>query len=121
MNYQEPVNISYDIPEDADSVGAVQDDNRAFIFGFKTKREVFAQLGYIMVPNDDQNLASCAKAICDILRMTAILKAMTVSQEALLAELSEENRSAPTAERNAAIVLTAVHQAVINYANSRDK
>ena len=121
MGDQKNEDICYDMPEDACSIGAVQDGDKAFLFGFKTRREVFVQPGFVAIPNDDQNLNACARAICDMLRMQAILKAMTITQETLLAQLCEEERAMPEAERNAAVVLTAVRQAVTNYANSRDQ
>lgn len=128
MNYHEHyidpkdlINTSYDIPEGAQGMGIVQDGDRAFIFGFKTKREVFAELGYIMVPQDDHNLDACAKALCDILKMQAVVKAMTLSPEALLEKLPEEEKNAAATERSIAVILTAAHQAVAHYANQKNQ
>lgn len=106
--------ISYEIPEDAEAIGAVQDGERAFIFGFKSHRKVFSELGFIMLPEDDAVLRSCAEAMCDMIHMQALLKIMTLSQADILAHIgtaSDEN-----AERNAAMVLTAARQAVTDYA-----
>lgn len=51
--------------------------------------------------------------------MTAIIKAITITQDDLLGSLNEEDRNAPFAKRNAAMVLTAVHQAVTKYASEK--
>lgn len=119
LNTMEKQNISYAIPEDAEAISAVQDGDRAFIFGFKSHRKVFSQLGFIMVPEDDHVLRSCAEAMCDIIYMEALLKIMTLSPQDILAHIDTADSEA--AERNAAMVLTAARQAVTDYAGKLEK
>ena len=115
-------NVSYEIPEDAEAIGAVQDEDRAFIFGFKSHRKVFSQLGFIMVPEDDHVLRSCAEAMCDIVYMEALLKIMTLSPGDILARIDDiDTADKEAAERNAAMVLTAARQAVTDYAGKLEK
>jgi hypothetical protein len=109
--------LSYEIPENPEAMAAVQDDDRAFIFGFKTRRKVFAELGYIAVPQDDANLDACAKALCDLLYLQAVIKVMTFSPNDILERLNQTERNDSNAERNSAIVLTAARQAVSDFAN----
>jgi len=112
----------YEIPENPDGIGAVQDNDRALFFGFTTRRDVFAALGYIAVPADDAQLKACADCACDLLFMKPLLNGMTLTQKELTAAVNSTGFDAsPTCERDAAMVLTAIHQAVSIFASSRKK
>lgn len=121
MDSEKATPASYEIPADAEGMGAVQDEDRAFIFGFRPHRKVFSTLGFLVVPEDDTNLRACAKALCDTLYMQAVIKVKTLLPEDILPQLSESERQAPNVERNLAIVLTAARQAVCDYASKLER
>lgn len=111
---------NYDVPEDAVAIGMVQDNDTAFIFGFKTRREVFVDPGFMVIPEEDETLRLTARTACDMLELQAILRGMTITPEEILENLrgdapgDEEQK-----ERAAAIIITAVRQAVANYAQTK--
>ncbi len=109
-------NTDYSIPEDAESIVSIQDGDEVLLFGFKSHRQLFSQLGYMVIPADD-TLSECTKVLCDMLRMTPLLEAMTLSPDDLLAALDEETKNDPDCGKRAAMALTAAKQAVIKYAN----
>lgn len=120
MEDRELERTNYDVPEDAAAIGAVQDNDRAFIFGFKTRREVFVDPGYMIIPDDDTALDITAKTACDLLELQAILKGMTLNPEELLENVPEDFKAEKEQkERAAAVVITAIRQAVANYAQSK--
>lgn len=114
-------NIStYEVPAEADSISAAQDGDILFIFGFKTHRKVFSELGFLALPADHTLLTACGKAFCDKLKMEPLLNAMTITPNELLTYIPEDLQKEPEAERRAALVLAAVHQAVTNYAGKKE-
>ncbi len=119
--------FTYNIPEDAHSIGAVEDQDRVLLFGFKSKREVFFELGYMVMPADDEALSACGKLICDMLRMEAVIKAMTITPESVMEYIKnrEEEGTEETpvsySDRDIAMTLVAVRQAVLNYAAGKKK
>jgi hypothetical protein len=111
---------TYEIPDNPDGIGAVQDEDRAFFFGFSSHRDVFAKLGYLAVPADDAQLIRCADCACDLLYMKPLLRGMTLSVQELLESVFEGKLpDDPVYERNAAMILTALHQAVEIFAGNR--
>lgn len=110
---------TYEVPADADSISAAQDGDILFIFGFKTHRKVFSELGFLALPADHALLTACGKAFCDKFKMEPLLNAMTITPEQLLAYVDTNLQKEPDAERRAALVLAAVHQAVSNYAGKQ--
>jgi hypothetical protein len=111
---------TFEIPENPDGIGAVQDENRAFFFGFSSHRDIFVKLGYLAVPADDTQLVRCADCACDLLYKKPLLRGMTLSVQELLESVSEGGiPDDPVYERNAAMILTAIHQAVEVFAGSR--
>lgn len=120
MDERQDERTNYDVPEDAAAIGAVQDGDRAFIFGFKTRREVFVDPGYMTIPDDDKTLDTIAKTACDMLELQAILKGITLTPEELAENLPADTPGdKEQKERAAAVVITAVRQAVANYAQSK--
>ena len=120
MNEEPAERLNYDVPEDAAAIGMVQDADTAFIFGFKTRREVFVAPGFMAIPLGNETLNLTAKTACDMLEQQAILRGMTITPEEISENLPE---NAPgnkeQKERAAAIVITAVRQAVANYAQTK--
>lgn len=120
MNEKSAERLNYEVPEDAAAIGMVQDGDTVFIFGFKTRREVFVDPGFMVIPLDDETLNLTAKTACGMLELQAILRGMTLTPEEILENLPED---APgdkeQKERAAAVVITAVRQAVANYAQSK--
>lgn len=111
---------NYDVPEDAVAIGMVQDNDTAFIFGFKTRREVFVDPGFMIIPEEDETLRLTAETACDMLELQAILRGMTITPEEILGNLrGDAPGDKEQKERAAAIVITAVRQAVANYAQTK--
>ena len=97
----------------------VQDGDRAFIFGFNSIRETFSQLGFLTIPDTEDNLGQCADKVSDLLQGKAIMTAMTLTPEDVSSKIPENLRADPATERNIAMILTAVRQAVIKHANDK--
>jgi hypothetical protein len=112
-----PENMSYEIPKDAESIVSVQDENKVFLFGLKSHRKVFSELGYMTIPENDNNLCACAKALCDNLYMKPLINAMTLTPKEILEIMEDSDAKDPAAERNAAMVITAAQQAVRKFAS----
>lgn len=120
MDQKPSERLNYDVPEDAAAIGMVQDGDSAFIFGFKTRREVFVDPGYMLIPPDGETLGAVAKTACDMLELQAILRGMTLTPAELLENLPEDAPGdGEQKERAAAIVITAIRQAAANYAQTK--
>lgn len=112
--------IEHLLPPDAQGTGCAKDpDGRFVIVGFKTRREIIEEIGYLASDAETPIIHACMNALCELMQGRAVMSAGLRCRDEIAALLSDDGSLGEADAPYAVMAELALQYALHDYAKTR--